>query len=220
WTKRIRRHCAARLAPNTMTALPAAEAFRGRYRVAHGAGDERDGCMGIRIGRSMREDEDGPLPLPSVDSVVAVELANGDVVPAATAEDRPGGPENLVSDGAALHVDVPRVLSTVAPLANHPVHGVVRSGNEAVQRHCHVPNHTAHESRLSVQASRQRWKRQRAKQIIDLLRTQRTIALHPPIQHENECRGDVLYKELPRDQTRCFIAAGKDPTEVFGNLFG
>jgi hypothetical protein len=78
--------------------------------------------MEIRIGRSVREDEHGPLPLPAVDSVVPVELTNGDVVPAATAEDRPGCLENLVRDGAALHVDVACVLSTVAPLGNHPVH--------------------------------------------------------------------------------------------------
>src|SRR4029450_392526 len=100
--------------------------------------------MGTSVGRSVCQHEHRPLPLPAVDAVIAVELANGDVVPAATAEDRSGGLENLVSDGAALYVDVARLLPTVAPLGNHPVHRIVRPSDEAVQRHRHVPNHVTH----------------------------------------------------------------------------
>src|SRR4029434_7919728 len=100
--------------------------------------------MVTSVGRSVRQHEHRPLPLPTVDPVVAVELANGDVVPTPTAEDRAGSLENLFGDSAALYVDVPGVLPTVTPLRDHPVHRVVRPGDEAVQRHRHVPDHRPH----------------------------------------------------------------------------
>src|SRR4029453_1724267 len=84
--------------------------------------------------------------LPAIDPLVAVELANSHVVPAATAQDRSRALQHLVSDGAALHIDVAGVLTGITPLGNHPVHRVVPPGDKAVQRHRHVPDHAAHRS--------------------------------------------------------------------------
>jgi hypothetical protein len=86
--------------------------FGGRHRLVHGTGNEREGRMGIRVGRPVRQHEHRPFPLSSVDPVVAVELANSDVVPAPAAKDRSGTPKNLVSDGATLHLDVACLLPT------------------------------------------------------------------------------------------------------------
>src|SRR6266516_8172697 len=66
--------------------------------------------MMVGVGRSVRQHEHRPRPLPSVDPLIAVDLANSDVVPAATAEDRSGAAQHLVSDGAALHIDVAGAL--------------------------------------------------------------------------------------------------------------
>src|SRR5262245_29351800 len=43
---------------------------------------------------------------------------------------------------------------------------------------------------------------QRTKQIVDFIWRKRTSTLHPPIQHENKCRGDVLNKKIRGDLTR------------------
>jgi hypothetical protein len=64
----------------------------------------------MRVGWSVRQNKHWPLPLPTIDPVVAIELANGHVVPAPTAEDCTGSLENLVGDSAALYVDAPGVL--------------------------------------------------------------------------------------------------------------
>src|SRR5262245_13228262 len=100
--------------------------------------------MVMSVGRSMCEDKDRPLPLPTVDPIVTVEHGNRDVIPATTAEDRSGSLEDLVSDRTALHGDVAGALPTIAPLGDDPIHGVVRPSNESVQRHRYVPNDAAH----------------------------------------------------------------------------
>src|SRR4030095_3959449 len=100
--------------------------------------------MVMRVGWSVRQNKHRPLPPPTVDPVVAIELANGNVVPAPHADDCTGCLENLVGDSAALYFDVPGVLPTVTPLRDHPVHRVVRPGDEAIQRHRHVPDHRPH----------------------------------------------------------------------------
>ena len=58
--------------------------------------------MVIGVRRSVRQHKDWPSPLSTKDPVVAVELANADVPPAATAKDLSGAPQHLVSERAAL----------------------------------------------------------------------------------------------------------------------
>ena len=118
--------------------------LRGRDGIADGSRNERDGGMELRVGRPMRQDEHRPLPLTSIDPVVAVELANGDVVPPLTAENCSSSMKTFVGDSAALHFDVARVLPVVAPIGDHPVHGIVPRGDEAIERHRHMPDHTVH----------------------------------------------------------------------------
>src|SRR4029450_5673797 len=86
-----------------------------------------------------------PCAAPPVDPLV-LDRANSDGVPAATAEDRPGVVQHLVSDGAALHIDVMGALPALTPLGNHPVHRIVPPGDKTVQRHRHVPDNAAHRS--------------------------------------------------------------------------
>src|SRR5215510_15048089 len=71
----------------------------------------------------------------------------------------------------------------------------------------------------SVKPYGQRRKNQPAKHVVDFLWTKLAIALHPPIQNENERGGDVLDKKVRRDLARCLPAALNSLSNVIGDQF-
>src|SRR6266567_415678 len=95
-------------------------------------GNERDRRVRGAGWGSMSEDEHGPGPCAAVDPLNTVPSRDGQVIPAPAGKDGARGLHDVVDDRIGILV------------FEDPVHGVVRPGDEAVQRHRHVPDHVAH----------------------------------------------------------------------------
>src|SRR5262245_31953222 len=57
------------------------------------------------------------------------------------------------------------------------------------------------------------------KHIVDFFWRKRGLTLHPPIQHENECRSQVLNQQIRQNLARSFSVCLNMPSHVFGNQF-
>src|SRR5262245_34308029 len=62
------------------------------------------------------------------------------------------------------------------------------------------------------------WNDQREKHVIDLASRQRTPALDPPVQHENERRDDVFRCEVCRQRGAPSVGALHRPVDLIPNL--
>src|SRR5579871_3038927 len=69
----------------------------------------------------------------------------------------------------------------------------------------------------SIEDRSQYRQHKRAEQPVGLVRTKRTLALRPPVQHKNERRGDVLDKNGGWNLASRFPAALKSFSDVLGN---
>jgi len=80
-----------------------------------------------------------------------------------------------------------------------------------------TPRVTVSICRISGQVSRKCRNDQCAKQLIDFLWAEWAVAFHPPIEHENKRRGNVLHKKVRGNPARRFAATAKHLADVIGN---